>query len=501
MTSIDIRAYLTLIGLLFACPTMSLLFSLPTELLLAVIDAMDSDSDSLRHFAVTCKLACLLTEPILYRTLLVTSGSEASRLAQALQQHRADFVQSLDLRPQYRGEEGIEDFTPTISVMTHLRSLSVESPFANYGRWHHSESRWEVITGAFRALFQSAQSGVGLQSLESLEIHWTGDGSELWMLTEFKPILALPALRSLTISSAAIVAEDWGVNEGTTALHHLELIECFVTGRGLYAVLSLPRALRSCHLGQLRHTRRDVENARGHEEASPKEQLDALRSQRHALQSLVWKDAGFSHSSDGVPYVAMSTSGSPGLSDFTELHTLTLDGHCAFFLSLLLSDRAPPNLHRLRLVWHDNGVIFDVLPAHGGSTSIPNIPHPEALLRYLPTLRHLDVVLSPVGSSSLSALWENEARRDRVRQLSGELRARGVQFCVYMAWRGPGLVPPYLFGEYVPVEKSVYEYRGEVDWFGDAVSVRVPRTRAPAGVEQDSDSEWEDDSQSEEDSE
>jgi hypothetical protein len=35
-------------------------------------------------------------------------------------------------------------------------------------------------------------------------IHWSGDASRFWMLTEFKPILTLPALQSLTVSCAVL---------------------------------------------------------------------------------------------------------------------------------------------------------------------------------------------------------------------------------------------------------------------------------------------------------
>jgi hypothetical protein len=61
------------------------LLSVPTELLLAVTEAID-DGASLRSFALTCKLGRLLAEPVLYRAVLVTTRSQASCLPKALHQ-------------------------------------------------------------------------------------------------------------------------------------------------------------------------------------------------------------------------------------------------------------------------------------------------------------------------------------------------------------------------------------------------------------------------------
>jgi hypothetical protein len=150
------------------------LLSIPTELLFSVVEAID-DAASLRSFALTCKLARLLAEPVLYRAVLVTTGSQASCLAKALLQPqpptRAELMQTLDLRPEYGRDADVEELTPLIGAMTQLRALSMESPFANYGRWHSSanRTRWEALMQGYRALFFNAQCGAGLQNLQSCE--------------------------------------------------------------------------------------------------------------------------------------------------------------------------------------------------------------------------------------------------------------------------------------------------------------------------------------------
>ncbi|KAJ7488889.1 hypothetical protein FB451DRAFT_680034 [Mycena latifolia] len=443
---------------------LSLLLSVPTELLLAVVEAID-DAASLRSFALTCKLARLLAEPVLYRTVLVTTGLQASRLAKALQQQqpptRAELVQALDLRPEYGRDADIEALTPLIGAMTQLRALSMESPFANYGLWRSSaiRRRWEALMQGYRALFLDAQCGAGLQKLESLTIHWSADARRFWLLTEFKPILTLPALQSLTISCAVLgddLTDGLAAFTGTTPLTHLELVECFMSQKALTAVLALPRALRSCHLGTMRY---HTSPSNTYHEASPEQQLEALRQQRHSLQQLIWFDKDFAYATD---VRRVSTVPGRGLYDFTELHTLTLDGASALLFSILLSEFAPPNLDRLRIIRHDEGTVLDHPTDSVAYTSIPGIPPPFALHQHLPKLHHLDLVFSPEHSYNTEPLWAKPDRRDRVKRLGEDYHAHGIRLAIFAANRGSAF-PPYLFGEEAPCEKPAY--RAENAWF------------------------------------
>ncbi|KAJ6553223.1 hypothetical protein B0H19DRAFT_1155981, partial [Mycena capillaripes] len=417
---------------------------------------------SLRSFALTCKLVRLLAEPVLYRAVLVTTGSQASRLTKALQQQqpptRADLVQVLDLRPRYTKDADIEALTPLVGAMTRLRALSMESPFANYGSSAHRR-RWKTLMQGYRALFLDAQCGAGLQNLESLTIHWSGKRSRFWLLTEFKPILMLPALQSLTVSCAVLgddLADGLAAFAGTTPLTHLELVECFVSQKALTAVLALPRALRSCHLGIMRY---HAPPSSTYHQASPEQQLEALRQQRHSLQQLTWLDKDFADDAD-VPRV--STVPVRGLCDFTELHTLTLDGASALLFSTLLSECAPPNLDRLRIIRHDEGTILDHPTDSVAYTRIPGIPPPFSLHQHLPKLHHLDLVFSPLVRYNTEPLWAEPERRDHVKRLGEDYHAYGICLAIFAANRS-NFIPPYLFGEQVPCEKPAY--RAENAWF------------------------------------
>ncbi|KAJ6496014.1 hypothetical protein C8R45DRAFT_152172 [Mycena sanguinolenta] len=443
------------------------LLSVPTELLLDVVEAID-DAASLRSFALTCKLARLVAEPVLYRTVLVTTGSQASCLAQALRQQqpqapmRLELVQVLDLRSD-AGDADLKALMPLVGAMTQLRTLSMESPVANHGLWRSSGAHCllEPLKQGYRALFLDAQRGTGLQNLTSLTIHWSGGGSPFWLLTEFKPILTLPALQSLIVSRAVLnddLTDGLATFSGTTTLAHLEFIECSVSHNALTAVLALPRALRSCHLGIMRyHTNRTIPSA-NNDPASPEQHLEALHRQRHSLQRLTWVDEHFAYDTD---VRRVSTAPGSGLSDFTELHTLTLDGASALFFSTLLSECAPPNLDRLRIIRHDQGAALDHLTESVDYTRIPGIPPPFALSQHLPRLHHLDLVFSPLNYNT-KIFWAKAERRDRVKRLGEDYDAHGIRLAIFTAIRDD-IFPPYLFGEEAPREKPAY--RAEDAWF------------------------------------
>ncbi|KAJ6540485.1 hypothetical protein B0H19DRAFT_331676 [Mycena capillaripes] len=444
------------------------LLSVPTELLLAVVEAID-DAASLRSFALTCKLGRLLAEPVLYRAVLVTTGSQALGLVKALQQQqpptRAELVRALDLRPQYDSDADVEALTPVtplIGAMTQLRALSMESPFAQFNYGHSfsvaSRRRWEALMQGYRALFLDAQCGAGLQNLQSLTIHWSGDGSRFWLLTEFKQILMLPALQSLTVSCAVLsddLTDGLAAFAGNTPLTYLELVECIVSQKALTAVLALPRALRSFHLGIMRYYSPHFDTY-DYKEASPEQELEALRQQRHSLQQLTWVGKDFANETD---VRRVSTVPGSGLYDFTELRTLTLDGASALLFSTLLSECAPPNLDRLRIIRHEQGTVLDHLTDSVASTRIPGIPPPFSLHQHLPQLHHLDLVFDHYNTEPL---WAKPDRRDRAKRLGEDCHAYGIRLAIFAAYRG-GYIPPYLFGEEAPREEPAY--RAENAWF------------------------------------
>jgi hypothetical protein len=239
-------------------------------------------------------------------------------------------------------------------------------------------------------------------------------------------------------------------------LTHLGLVECFVSQEALTAVLALPRALRSCHLGIMRYHTPPSNN---YHEASPEQQLEALRQQRHSLQQLTWFDKEFAYDTD---VRRVFTAPGTGLYDFTELHALTLDGASALLFSNLLSECAPPNLDRLRIIRHDEGTVLDHPVGGVGYARIPSIPPPFALHQYLPKLHHLDLIFTPENRWNIEPLLAKPDRRDHVKRLGEDYHARGIRLAIFIAKRG-NVIPPYLSGEQVPCEEPAY--RAENAWF------------------------------------
>ncbi|KAJ7610512.1 hypothetical protein FB45DRAFT_895299 [Roridomyces roridus] len=441
----------------------STLLSLPTELLLAIIDAIQ-DQKSLLNLVLTCRLARLLAEPILYRSMVITAGSQAKCLADALSsQQRFNFVESLDLFPEYHKETDIEALTPTIGTMTHLRGLSMESSFANYQRWRYTSRRWRDLLQGYRLLFSEAARGIGLQNLETLTIHWAGNENRFWRLTDISSIFKLPALQRLTLSCAALLddlaAHLTDLPAGTTPLTNLHLIECFVTPKAISAVLALPRALRSCHLGNLRHQEFHYPDE-DHTEALAESYLHALCQQRQSLENLVWTDAREDDDEEDDGHdTDFHHNGDRSLSDFTQLRNLTLDGPCTTFFSILLSKHAAPrHVERLRLVRY----AFT-------SSQIPSIPPASEFCRYLPALRNLDVILSNNENPTpeFHPHWSVEDFRETLQRLGGDFRfaGQGVEVVVSMETRGDRFISPYLFAEEVPRERVVYRCGEEGEVF------------------------------------
>jgi hypothetical protein len=105
-----------------------------------------------------------------------------------------------------------------------------------------------------------------------------------------------------------------------------------VSQKALTAVLALPRALQSCHLDIMRY---HTSPSNTYHEASPEQQLEALH---HSLQQFTWSDKDFAYDTD---VRRVCTVPGRGLYDFTELHTLILDG-----VSALLSRPSSPSARR-----------------------------------------------------------------------------------------------------------------------------------------------------------
>jgi hypothetical protein len=141
------------------------LLALPEELLLCTIEQID-DHDALRNLAATCSYLQRLTEPFIWRSLLVVRGVHADYIARALgsRPERASFVQDLAIRYKEDNGDGIEFLEPFIYQMRRLRQLHLESPCPNnYGGWRNGASEFSHWTKIdYTRLFEAACNGKSL---------------------------------------------------------------------------------------------------------------------------------------------------------------------------------------------------------------------------------------------------------------------------------------------------------------------------------------------------
>jgi hypothetical protein len=112
------------------------LLALVDELLLSIIDQIDSH-DALCNLAASCRRFQGLTEPYVWRSLLVTSGDRAKSIAAALdtRETRSSYIQELSIRYPDCNRDGIQELNYFIVLMDKLRHLTIESPCPNNSEW------------------------------------------------------------------------------------------------------------------------------------------------------------------------------------------------------------------------------------------------------------------------------------------------------------------------------------------------------------------------------
>ena len=112
------------------------LSALVDELLLSIIDQIDS-RDALCNLAAASRRFQQLTEPYIWRNLLVTNGDRARSIATALdlREARPSYVQELSIRYPDDARDGIQELNHFIVMMDKLRHLTIESPCPNNTEW------------------------------------------------------------------------------------------------------------------------------------------------------------------------------------------------------------------------------------------------------------------------------------------------------------------------------------------------------------------------------
>lgn len=200
-----------------------------------------------------------LSEPEIYSTFLLRRSDECQLLENAISSNpqRARYVRRLDLLPDAARADDFGDSIANIARrFTLLQELTVESPTCNYGR-RATGSWWNYAETMITRSLTTALSSTAVGGLMKLILHLDGIGTRYWNPQSsleargqgWSRIMALNTLTELTVSCACI-HDELSLGEPTSSnLRILRLIECNVDNKGLYNILSAPKALEVLYLG------------------------------------------------------------------------------------------------------------------------------------------------------------------------------------------------------------------------------------------------------------
>jgi hypothetical protein len=127
---------------------------IPGELLVSIIASID-DITTLREVAVVCKRLNNLAEPFLYQSLVISDGSQAVMLAEAIAKRpsRASHVRNLLASTRFEKASGIEQLPGSLAIMHNLRDLSLETPDCNL-KGPGERIPWIMLQERYERIFQ-----------------------------------------------------------------------------------------------------------------------------------------------------------------------------------------------------------------------------------------------------------------------------------------------------------------------------------------------------------
>lgn len=151
-------------------PTPLLLLHLPDEVLINVFNFLDFET--LCNASLVCKHFLDLAEPLLYHTVNILSGQQASAFSASLcaNPHRATWVRSLLVSTKFGDDGGLSTLPPHIGRMRHLQNLCLETPDCN-AKFPEERVAWVNLQDRYERIFESASAVVpeGHRVLPSLK--------------------------------------------------------------------------------------------------------------------------------------------------------------------------------------------------------------------------------------------------------------------------------------------------------------------------------------------
>jgi hypothetical protein len=455
--------------------------SLPTELVLLVVDQLAGDNQTLCILARASRALQQLAEEQLYKRIEVFTVRDLHNIIAAFtsRSERARAVQTLNLHYHYNNKDLDENthtrttFNECIAHMVNLREWHIESPYDNC-HWDEGIGPETWVKGdmerfrkalelastegpveaariqAQRRLGNAVDRSIGLALLESLTIHSHGVEEEFWDLDGFQCLFRHPTLRHLHISCVSITEAYLSLQAyaKTTPLTTLIFDECDITPDSLHAILQTPARLKHLTLGENVWNINRSKRIKPRLTRNPAASLEALSLVAHSLETLVHWDPSWKLDLDShAP--RMSPPGD-GMRNFHALKSMQCETTSFLHRAILMNhELAPPNLETLRLSrhWFCPVDLFD---------------HPPDVETYLalPSLHTLELMQSSHCGLDLSTseyICEAEKARN-CHAYAYKLYKAGINLKVLIEMHRDGrLIPPFLHGEPIPIVECLYD--------------------------------------------
>ncbi|KAF9697909.1 hypothetical protein EKO04_004017 [Ascochyta lentis] len=451
------------------------LLRLVDELLLNVVDHIASLRD-LCNFAATCARLQGLAEPYIWRSLLVLSGTHARNIAAALDSRdaRVDFIQELSIRYKDPKKEGIEELNHWLTLMSKLRHLTLESPCPNNSEWRQGElfdgwSRINYSNLLASSVFPREGLPIALPMLQSLTLHAHGaDDRKFDFDSRLASVFFHPTLRNLTISCLNVKNRDmettiksFGKERKSTALHSLTFIECNIDIETLHTILSMPKALNQLSIGERLHVFEGASpSVDPAQRTSSLRFLPALQQQAHSLEKLT-------HIGGFLPFLPgreTDPEGAAKLRSFTNLQHLELgfESHLYYYLR---ENGFPPSLKYLKML--DNAISNNASHDPGSLTRIVWRSTTSLVTQHFPSTLPDDFTLHVHYSHHAAFLHEEAAQfisvlflsRQSIYKIADILHEHKGRLIVSRDSfpSGTPYIPPYMYGEELPIERTIYD--------------------------------------------
>ncbi len=130
------------------------LLMLPDELLHHIVASIE-DTPTLCEVAAGCRRLNSLAEPFLYRSIIISDGSQAVALAKAIASRpvRASYVRKLLVSTKFEKAPGINQLPSSLSRMENLQDLSLETPDCNMKK-PGERVPWIMLQDRYERIFQ-----------------------------------------------------------------------------------------------------------------------------------------------------------------------------------------------------------------------------------------------------------------------------------------------------------------------------------------------------------